>query len=80
MANLLELIFTRDNMQRLMDQNPDKILVRSIIEEAVLDNGKKAGVVKVYADAIRKGEPEPIVTVEGCPMPPCKQDDGAGVN
>lgn len=75
MANQLVLIFTKESIQLLMDQDPDKIVVRSTIEEAVLDTGKKAGVVKVYADAMRIGEPAPIVTVEGCPNPPCGIDD-----
>lgn len=75
MANQIVLIFTKDNMQRLMDQNPDKIVVRSTVEVAVLENGKKAGVIKAYADAMRKGVPAPMFTIEGCPNPPCTPDD-----
>lgn len=74
MASELVLIFTKDNMQKLMDANPDKIVVRTTIEEATLQDGNKAGVVRVWADARQKGVSEALVTVPGCPDPPCAPD------
>jgi hypothetical protein len=76
MLNKLVLIFKKDDMQKLMDHNPDKIVVRSTIEEATLNSGEKAGVVRVYADAMQGGNPEPLTTIRGCPNPPCNVDDG----
>ena len=71
MAQLLNLIFSADNMQTLMDQNPDKILIRTTVVEGLLADNTKAGVVKVFADAYQNGNPEPLATVSGCPDPPC---------
>jgi len=71
MPNELILIFKKDDIVSLIETNPDKIVVRSYIEEATLDNGEKVGVVRVYADAMRNEEPEPLATIVGCPSPPC---------
>ena len=71
MPNQLLLIFKKDDIQKLLDHNPDKIVVRSTIEEAVLKDGTLAGVVKVYADAMQQGNREPLATIIGCPCPPC---------
>lgn len=72
MPNHLLLIFKKEEMQHLLNQNPDKIVVRSTFEEAILEGGGKAGVVKVYADAMQKGNPKPLATITGCPNPPCE--------
>ena len=58
-------------MQELMDKEPDKIVVRTTIEEGRLDSGESVGYVKVFADAIQSGNPEPLHSVTGCPDPPC---------
>jgi hypothetical protein len=73
MANELILIFSADRIRELMDYNPDKIVVRSRIEEAVLEDSSKAGVVRVYADAVK--ERSVVATVSGCPDPPCSIED-----
>ena len=71
MPNELILIFTKENMQELLDKSPDKIVVRTTIEEGRLDSGESVGYVKVYADAMQEGNPEPLHTIIGCPRPPC---------
>ena len=70
MPNELVLIFTRENMQELMDRDPDKIVIRSVIEEGKLDSGEYVGVVRVFADAMQNGTV--VATVGGCPNPPCE--------
>ena len=72
MTNELVLIFSAQRMQELMDQSPDKIVVRSIIEEGRLDSGESVGYVKVSADAMQGGNV--LATIEGCPVPPCNKD------
>ena len=72
MANELVLIFTKSNIQELMDKDPEKIVVRTTIEEGRLDSGEMVGVVRVFADAMRSGEV--LQTVTGCPKPPCSTD------
>ncbi len=66
------LIFKKEDIQKLMEHNPDKIVVRSVIEEAILKDGTTAGVVKIYADAMQQGNREPLATITGCPNPPCE--------
>ena len=72
MPNELVLVFPKDKMQSLLDVNPDKIIVRSAIEEARLDNGEMVGVVRVYADAVQGGNV--LATIDGCPVPPCEKN------
>jgi len=72
MPDQLILIFTKEKIQDLIDRNPDKIVVRSTIEEGKLAGGESVGVVRVYADAMQNGNPEPLLTITGCPRPPCE--------
>ena len=74
MPDQLILIFSREKIQELMDKNPDKIVVRTTIEEGRLDTGESVGYVKVIADAVITGSPEPLHTVTGCPVPPCDEN------
>ena len=76
MSSELTLVFTAEKIKTLLEANPDKIAVRFTIEEAKLEDGTKAGVVKVYADAYVKGKPGPVATVPGCPVPPCSVEEG----
>lgn len=71
MARLLHVLFKAEEIQQLMDLNPDKIIIRTSLESGVLANGESIGYVKVEADAMKDGEEEPIGTIEGCPQPPC---------
>jgi hypothetical protein len=77
MPNELVLVFSAEKIKSLLEANPDKIAVRSTIEEATLNDGSKAGVVKVYADAYVKGKAGPVATVSGCPVPPCAVEEGS---
>jgi hypothetical protein len=69
MEKLLTLVFKPDDIQQLLNQNPDKIIVRSELEVGRLEGGQKVGYVRVFADAIVDGEV--VDTVGGCPQPPC---------
>lgn len=72
MPSQLILIFRKDEMQQLMDRNPDSIVARAVVEEGTLNDGSLVGVIRVYADAMQDGSSEPLLTIEGCPEPPCK--------
>ena len=69
MEKLLTLIFKPDDLQQLLNQNPDKIIVRSELAEGRLEDGERVGYVRVFADAIIDGTV--VETVGGCPQPPC---------
>lgn len=73
MEKLITLIFRPDDLQQLLTHTPSKIVVRAELEEGRLEGGEKIGYVKVYADAIVKGEV--VDTVGGCPKPPCNTND-----
>ena len=74
MANSLTLYFKRDDIQYLLNQNPDYFLVRVNVETGEI-SGKKVAVMVVYADAFRKNEPV-LASREGCPVPPCVPGEG----
>jgi len=69
MSNELVLIFSAKEMQELIEQNPDKIIIRSTIEAGRLDSGESVGYVKVSADAVQGGTV--VGSIGGCPKPPC---------
>lgn len=76
MAQLLNVIFEREAIETLLKFDPEKIVIRTELEGAVLDNGRKAGVVKVYGDAYKGGKV--VETVDGCPWPPCTPEETDG--
>ena len=71
MNNELQFLFRAEELRRLLESGTDFILINAHLEEATLQDGRKAAVLKVNAEAINKGNPEPVNTVEGCPIPPC---------
>jgi hypothetical protein len=73
--NLLTVIFKPEDLQRLLDQKPNKVVIRSILEEGILENGQRVGYVKVYAEGKTTIEGTMLETVPGCPDPPCSSDD-----
>lgn len=72
MTNELKFVFRGEDMKRLLQRDPDFIVVVSHLEAAVLQDGSKAGVVKVRADAVNKSIDEAVESIEGCPIPPCR--------
>lgn len=76
MDNNLEFIFKKEDIKRLVEAGGDYIVIRSYLEAVILQDGRKAGALKVYADAVEKGMQQAIKSVEGCPRPPCNIDDG----
>jgi hypothetical protein len=74
MASELSFLFRREEMQKLMEAGTDFIVVKASLQEAILQDGKKAGVMNVMAEAVNKGNSEPVAKVDGCPIPPCRFD------
>jgi hypothetical protein len=82
MPHNLEFIFRTEDMRKLLDSGREFIVIKSHLESAVLKDGRKAGVLKVKAKAVNKGNKdlersitEETIEVEGCPKPPCSTDE-----
>lgn len=71
MAQLLQVSFKADEIQKLMELGPDRIVVRTSIQSGILSNGESVGYLLVEADAMKDGDDKPLGTVGGCPCPPC---------
>lgn len=71
MAHLLHVVFKAEDIRKLLETDPDKILVRTSLESGTLEDGSRAGYVVVKADAVKDGEERTLETVDGCPVPPC---------
>jgi len=71
MDNNLLFIFRTEDIKRLLESGSDFIVIRSFLESVVLNDGSKAGALRVFADAVNKGETKATLSVEGCPKPPC---------
>ena len=75
MHNHLEFVFKTRDIKELVEQETEYIVIRSFLEGVVLKDGSKAGAVRVYADAVKKGKEAAVLSVPGCPNPPCRIDD-----
>ncbi|RYZ27892.1 MAG: hypothetical protein EOO10_11295 [Chitinophagaceae bacterium] len=73
--DLLTVIFKPEDLQRLLDSKPKKVVIRAILEDGKLDNGQRVGYVKVYAEGKSMIEGTMGETVPGCPVPPCDPND-----
>lgn len=80
MDNNLLFIFKSEDMKRLLEAGSDYIVIRSFLEAVELKDGRKAGALRVYADAVNKNKADAIESIEGCPKPPCETSDGTGQN
>ncbi len=76
MDNNLLFIFRTEDIKRLADTGSEYIVIRSFLESVVLADGRKAGALRVYADAVNKGTEAAMQSVEGCPRPPCDTNNG----
>lgn len=75
MNNNLQFIFKTEDIKRLVESGTDYIVIRSFLESVVLKDGRKAGALRVFADAVNKGKEESTLSVEGCPNPPCQTNE-----
>ncbi|MBB1283401.1 hypothetical protein HRH25_03370 [Flavisolibacter sp. BT320] len=81
MPHNLEFVFRTEDMRKLLDSGREFIVIKSHLESGVLKDGRKVGVLKVKAKAVkgRKDQERSIgdetYEVEGCPKPPCSTDD-----
>ena len=77
MTNDLQFIFKTEDLKKLVESGTDYIVIRSFLESVVLKDGRKAGALRVFADAVNRGMTTAERSVEGCPKPPCQiNDDG----
>ena len=72
MAQLLHVVFKAEEIKKLLELDPDKIVIRTSLESGTLEDGTRAGYITVEADAMKEGEEKPLETVGGCPIPPCR--------
>ena len=79
MDNNLLFIFKAEDMKRLLEAGSDYVVIRSFLEPVVLADGRKAGALRVFADAVNRNKVEALESIEGCPKPPCNTDDGTGL-
>ncbi|HEV8512413.1 MAG TPA: hypothetical protein VGQ59_04025 [Cyclobacteriaceae bacterium] len=80
MTTAFTLLFRPEDLKRLLDQNPDKIVITCGLESETTLSGDKVGAFKVKARSFFK-EARPEVSgvlnfyVPGCPQPPCNAGD-----
>ena len=80
MTNAFTVLFRPEDLKRLLDQNPDKIVITCGLESETTLSGDKVGAFKVRARSFFK-EARPEVSgvlnfyVPGCPIPPCRDTD-----
>jgi hypothetical protein len=72
MSNETSFLFRREALQALLDAGTDIVVIKSRLEEATLQDGTPTGVLRVWAEARNRGDEKSIITVDGCPIPPCK--------
>jgi hypothetical protein len=81
MPHNLEFVFRTEDMRKLLESGREFIVIKSHLEAAVLKDGRKAGVLKVKAKAVKgrkdqeRSIEEETLEVEGCPKPPCSTDE-----
>lgn len=75
MTNDLQFIFKTKDIKELFDSGAEYIVIRSFLESVVLRDGRKAGALRVFADAVNGRETTAERSVEGCPKPPCDTND-----
>jgi hypothetical protein len=68
-AKGFEFIFRPEQLQALINQNPEKILMTTSLVEEVLKSGEKVSVLRIEATSIIGSAR--TLTVAGCPVPPC---------
>jgi hypothetical protein len=68
-AKGFEFIFRPEQLQALINENPEKILFTTSLVEEVLKSGEKVSVMRIEATSI-VGSARTLI-VAGCPVPPC---------
>jgi hypothetical protein len=72
-AKGFEFIFRPEQLQALINQDPEKILFTTSLVEEVLKSGEKVSVMRIEATSI-VGSARTL-SVMGCPIPPCVAGD-----
>ena len=77
MTNAFTFVFRPEDLQRLLDQNPDQIVITCGLESETTLSGEKVGAFKVRArSAFKEARPEASgvlnFSIPGCPIPPCQ--------
>ncbi len=70
-----QFVFDGDGMKQLCASDPKKVLCTVSIETQITNNNKEVGALRIVATAIpkRKGVKSTITTLDGCPVPPCRE-------
>lgn len=77
-AKGFEFIFRPEQLQALINENPEKILFTTSLAEEVLKSGEKVSVLRIEATSI-VGSARTL-TIMGCPIPPCNVGDPEELN
>ncbi len=71
--NGFQFIFKPEDLQKLLDEKPEKVVVSCYLVEETTKDGSKVGAMKVWADGTWTKSKKGIrgSGVPGCPIPPC---------
>lgn len=70
--NALQFVCSPKDLQRLLDQNPDKVVFTISVKQEVTKDGRKVGALDIQATGTFKGKkPRDGGGFPACPVPPC---------
>lgn len=67
-----QFIFDAKQMQALLDTNPTKVVCTVSIAEEITQDNRKVGALKIIATGTYPEGQHVVVSVDGCPRPPCE--------
>ena len=74
--NGFQFVFKPEDLQKLLNEKPEKVIVSCFLVEETTKDGRKVGAMHAWADGAGKGKS--IVAGDGapgCPVPPCRIPD-----
>ena len=69
--NALQFVYDAKQLQRLLAQNPDKVVFTITVRQEVTKDGRKVGALDIKATGTFKGKKPRDGGLFGCPVPPC---------
>ena len=74
--NGFQFVFKPEELQKLLDEKPKKIIVSCYLVEETTQDGRKVGAMHAWADGVGKSDKGAKASgvpngVPGCPIPPC---------
>lgn len=73
-SSALQFVFDPKELQRLLDQNPSKVVFTVTVNQEVTKDGRKVGALDIRATGTFKGKKATARDgggLPGCPVPPC---------